>query len=287
MENSLSPSRRQVIAAAAATITLPMLGSALGALRSAQAAAPASAPTSAPAEKPGWITTTFKPADLKDNEFTAVPGHAIILSRSDKTVAALTAKCTHKGGPLTPKAGAKIITCPWHQGQFNLDGTVTNANENFLKTLGYTLDEIKGRHHSMFVEPTYRDSGGTDLGVALEQGLRMRREPGTMARHVLLITDAEVSDEGRILRLADEEWERAEHRRISVLCIDAAPNSFLATELAERGGGIARFLTSAPDEEDITTALDVVLADWSQPVYADLRLCVNRPEVIGIGSQDR
>jgi Ca-activated chloride channel family protein len=134
---------------------------------------------------------------------------------------------------------------------------------------------------------TYRDSGGTDLGVALEQGLRMRREPGAMARHVLLITDAEVSDVGRILRLADEEWERAEHRRISVLCIDAAPNSFLATELAERGGGIARFLTSAPDEEDITTALDVVLADWSQPVYADLRLCVNRPEVTSIGSREQ
>jgi methyl-accepting chemotaxis protein len=39
-----------------------------------------------------------------------------------------------------------------------LDGTITDANENFLKTLGYTLDEIKGRHHSMFVEPAYRDS---------------------------------------------------------------------------------------------------------------------------------
>jgi methyl-accepting chemotaxis protein len=42
--------------------------------------------------------------------------------------------------------------------EFNLDGTITDANENFLKTLGYTLDEIKGRHHSMFVEPAYRDS---------------------------------------------------------------------------------------------------------------------------------
>ncbi len=47
--------------------------------------------------------------------------------------------------------------------EFRLDGTVLNANENFLKTLGYTLDEIKGKHHSMFVEssfvasPAYRD----------------------------------------------------------------------------------------------------------------------------------
>ncbi len=42
--------------------------------------------------------------------------------------------------------------------EFNLDGTITDANDNFLKTLGYTLDEIKGRHHSMFVESSYRES---------------------------------------------------------------------------------------------------------------------------------
>jgi methyl-accepting chemotaxis protein len=41
---------------------------------------------------------------------------------------------------------------------FALDGTVLGANENFLKTLGYTLDEVKGKHHSLFVEPAYRQS---------------------------------------------------------------------------------------------------------------------------------
>ncbi|HVJ35991.1 MAG TPA: PAS domain-containing methyl-accepting chemotaxis protein [Terriglobia bacterium] len=43
--------------------------------------------------------------------------------------------------------------------QFELDGTVIDANENFLAVLGYSLAEIKGKHHSMFVEPSYRDSG--------------------------------------------------------------------------------------------------------------------------------
>src|SRR5262245_25145879 len=42
--------------------------------------------------------------------------------------------------------------------EFTLDGTIVHANENFLKTLGYSLDEIKGRHHSMFAEPSYRES---------------------------------------------------------------------------------------------------------------------------------
>jgi len=68
-----------------------------------------------------------------------------------------------------------------------------------------------------------------------------------------------------------------------VLCIDAAPNSALALELAERGGGMARFLTSDPKEQDIATALDDVLADWSEPVLAGLRLEVDRPDVTAAG----
>ena len=43
--------------------------------------------------------------------------------------------------------------------EFNMDGTIVTANDNFLKTLGYTLDEIKGRHHSMFADEAYRQSG--------------------------------------------------------------------------------------------------------------------------------
>lgn len=42
--------------------------------------------------------------------------------------------------------------------EFNMDGTITTANENFLSTLGYSLDEIKGKHHRMFVEPEYAQS---------------------------------------------------------------------------------------------------------------------------------
>jgi methyl-accepting chemotaxis protein len=42
--------------------------------------------------------------------------------------------------------------------EFNLDGTVQTANENFLKTLGYSLDEIKGKHHRMFCDPKEANS---------------------------------------------------------------------------------------------------------------------------------
>ena len=39
--------------------------------------------------------------------------------------------------------------------EFNLDGTILKANDNFLNAVGYSLAEIQGQHHRMFVEPTY------------------------------------------------------------------------------------------------------------------------------------
>src|SRR5262249_27490827 len=132
-----------------------------------------------------------------------------------------------------------------------------------------------------------RDSGGTELGVALEQALGLARSTDERARHTLIITDAEVSDAGRILRLAEEESRRDDRRRVSVLCIDAAPNSHLALQLAERGGGVAKFLTSDPDEEDISTALDEALIDWSEPALTGLRLEINSPVAQTAGREVR
>ncbi|MBI1832956.1 MAG: PAS domain S-box protein, partial [Planctomycetes bacterium] len=40
--------------------------------------------------------------------------------------------------------------------EFQLDGTILTANENFLKAMGYSLDEIQGKHHSMFVDDAQR-----------------------------------------------------------------------------------------------------------------------------------
>ena len=42
--------------------------------------------------------------------------------------------------------------------EFEVDGTIIDANENFLNTVGYSLDEIKGQHHRMFAEPDYAES---------------------------------------------------------------------------------------------------------------------------------
>lgn len=47
--------------------------------------------------------------------------------------------------------------------QFTLDGRIEDANDNFLKLMGYQLHEVKGKHHSIFVEP------GTASSAAYQQ----------------------------------------------------------------------------------------------------------------------
>jgi methyl-accepting chemotaxis protein len=42
--------------------------------------------------------------------------------------------------------------------EFRMDGTVIDANENFLRTFGYSSEEIRGKHHRMFVPSEYANS---------------------------------------------------------------------------------------------------------------------------------
>ncbi|MFD2176180.1 methyl-accepting chemotaxis protein [Veronia pacifica] len=55
--------------------------------------------------------------------------------------------------------------------EFKMDGTIIDANENFLNAMGYELSEIKGKHHSMFVDPEYAKSEEyNDFWALLRQG---------------------------------------------------------------------------------------------------------------------
>ncbi|TFZ44801.1 methyl-accepting chemotaxis protein [Stenotrophomonas maltophilia] len=42
--------------------------------------------------------------------------------------------------------------------EFSMDGRILSANDNFLATTGYSLDEVRGQHHALFVEPDHRGS---------------------------------------------------------------------------------------------------------------------------------
>ena len=64
--------------------------------------------------------------------------------------------------------------------EFDLQGHVLMANQNFLDTMGYSLDEVLGQHHRMFIRPEERDSApmpssGTKLGQGAYDAGRYRR----------------------------------------------------------------------------------------------------------------
>ena len=66
--------------------------------------------------------------------------------------------------------------------EFALDETVMTANENFLDVMGYSLAEIQGRHHSMFVDQMTRQatsiagSGPRWVGAAPGGRVQARRQ---------------------------------------------------------------------------------------------------------------
>jgi methyl-accepting chemotaxis protein len=64
--------------------------------------------------------------------------------------------------------------------EFTLDGVIIKANENFLNAMGYSLEEIQGKRHSIFVDPSYAESAEyhqfwQNLAAGKEQTGRFRR----------------------------------------------------------------------------------------------------------------
>ncbi len=64
--------------------------------------------------------------------------------------------------------------------EFSLDGRILSANENFLATTGYTLEEVRGQHHGMFVDPEQRQ--GADYRLFWEKLGRGEYDAGQYRR---------------------------------------------------------------------------------------------------------
>lgn len=55
--------------------------------------------------------------------------------------------------------------------EFNLDGSIVDANQNFLSLVGYSLAELKGKHHRLFCKPALANSSEyQDFWRRLNQG---------------------------------------------------------------------------------------------------------------------
>lgn len=106
-----------------------------------------------------WIQASYSP--VKDDQGRVVK---VIKLASDITEQKL--KNIDYEGQLAAIGRSNAVI------EFKMDGTILKANDNFLSALGgYSLDEVKGKHHRMFVDPAYaRGAEYADFWAKLNNG---------------------------------------------------------------------------------------------------------------------
>lgn len=105
-----------------------------------------------------WIEASYNPLIGRDGKPYGIVKFATDITRQMNEQA-------ESAGQVTAIRKAQAVI------SFTLDGIILDANENFLNAVGYGLDEIKGRHHEMFVDPATRASADyAAFWAALKRG---------------------------------------------------------------------------------------------------------------------
>ena len=86
-----------------------------------------------------WLREVFVPT-MEDTRLVSVLCYAIDVTAAHEHAA-------EQAGQITAISRSHAMI------EFDLNGNVLTANDNFLKAIGWTLTEIKGRHHRMFCDP--------------------------------------------------------------------------------------------------------------------------------------
>ncbi|WP_421133302.1 methyl-accepting chemotaxis protein [Alteromonas sp. A079] len=97
------------------------------------------------AGKEVWIQASYNPILNNAGDVTGVVKYAV-------DITAQKMKNADYAGQIEAIGKSQAVI------EFEMDGTIIQANDNFLNTMGYTLSEVKGKHHSMFVDAEYKRS---------------------------------------------------------------------------------------------------------------------------------
>ena len=162
--------------------------------------------------------------------------------------------------------------------EFNLDGTIITANDNFLDAMGYTLPEIEGKHHRIFVKPDDASSreyqqfwetlrGGSFLQGEYERVAKDGRpvwiygsynpildDNGKPAKVIKVATD--VSERVRLREVTDRQFEQS--KQLTGEVIECA-NEFAegARVIAESSATLSDGAQSqASSVEEMTASID-------------------------------
>ncbi|MGI4862262.1 MAG: methyl-accepting chemotaxis protein [Janthinobacterium lividum] len=89
-----------------------------------------------------WIQASYNPIFSSDGTLVKIVKFATDITQNKRNSA-------EREGRLAAIDRANAVI------EFDLEGNVLYANQNFLDTMGYTLREVVGKHHKQFCEPDY------------------------------------------------------------------------------------------------------------------------------------
>ena len=108
--------------------------------------------------QPVWLEASYNPVRDESGQVVKVVKYAMDVTRKMQAESETNAKLQ-----AIDRAMAVI--------EFNLDGSIISANQNFLNRVGYSLAELKGKHHRIFCKPELANSAAyTDFWRRLNQG---------------------------------------------------------------------------------------------------------------------
>ncbi|MFY9293184.1 MAG: PAS domain-containing methyl-accepting chemotaxis protein [Methylorubrum rhodinum] len=141
---------------------------------------------------------------------------------------------------------------------FTPDGTIVEANRNFLTLMGYRLEDIKGRHHRLFVDPSEQASPDyrafwSALADGTHQAAEYRRvASGGRIVYIHGTYNPVLDAEGRVIKVVkfatditaqvSERQRRAEAQRRIGTDLDAIGQAVedVAQQTAQAAGTVAR-----------------------------------------------
>ncbi|HSU21984.1 MAG TPA: PAS domain S-box protein [Variovorax sp.] len=94
-----------------------------------------------------WLQANYSPVFDMAGRLIKVVKYATVITEEKRRQA------EHQGQIAAIHKAQSVVA-------FHLDGSVIDANENFLDLMGYRLSDVRGRHHRMFVEPELGASAG-------------------------------------------------------------------------------------------------------------------------------
>ena len=175
-----------------------------------------------------WIEASYNPV------FRHGKPYKIIKIATDIT--ALKHKAMHDEAVLAALHRSQALI------EFKLDGTIIDANQNFLDAIGYSLEEIRGGHHSMFCEPSFTKSaayqefwdklrGGAIISEEFERIGKGGRRIFIMASYNPIIDDA-----GKVvgvIKFATDVTQRVQNVRSLATAMRAMADGDLSLRIDE------------------------------------------------------